>query len=95
MRAARSITATACRGLRRGLHPPHAQVAGRPRRLIAHGVAVSRWFVGEVSGDETVRAHDVYEITLEVTEQHIYGSGGVSVCYQFDVQAFDLSFGIW
>ena len=56
---------------------------------------MSRWFVGEVSGDETVRAHDVYEITLEVTDQHIYGSGGVSVCYQFDVQAFDLSFGIW
>ena len=42
-----------------------------------------------------MRAHDVFEVTLDVTEKHIYGSGGTSICYQFDVQAFDIGFGIW
>ena len=42
-----------------------------------------------------MRAHDVFEATLDVTEKHIYGSGGTSICYQFDVQAFDIGFGIW
>ena len=30
-----------------------------------------------------------------MTDEHIYGSGGASVCYQFDVQSFDVSFGVW
>ena len=50
---------------------------------------------GEQSGDATVSAHAVFEATLDVTEEHIYGSGGTSICYQFDVQAFDIGFGIW
>ena len=40
-------------------------------------------------------AHAVFEATLDVTEEHIYGSGGTYICYQFDVQAFDIGFGIW
>ena len=35
------------------------------------------------------------DVTLEVTDEHIYGSGGASLCYQFDIAAYDVAFGIW
>ena len=46
-------------------------------------------------GEASVKAHDTFDVTLEVTDEHIYGSGGASLCYQFDIAAYDVAFGIW
>jgi|EP01049_Picozoa_sp_SAG25_P011402 hypothetical protein len=50
---------------------------------------------GAVSGEQSVRAHDTFDVELEVTEEHLYASGGPTLRYEFELPAFDIFFGIW
>ena len=49
----------------------------------------------ESTGEETVRAQNRFEIEVEVTDAHVYGSGGAKLCYEFELPGFDIFFGVW